>query len=145
MKNPEIRLDRAGRMGKRTKAKAKKKERRGKNKIMQVSLSAHSALRITFPAGDTHAWPCSFENVAPESSVTSLSCCSPPCLPSSVWLIPPASRTLYSQTQQPLFTLTSLCWLLERTLPNSRHFFIQPQQHCLGDMSKFYQVDSLER
>lgn len=67
MKNPEIRLDGAGRMGKRTKAKAKKKERQRKNQIMQVSLSAHSALRITFPAGDPHTWPWSFENVAPES------------------------------------------------------------------------------
>ena len=99
MKNPEIRLEGAGRMGERTKAKAKEKERQRINKITQVSPSARSALRTTFLAGDTHTCPWAFENGAPKSQMKSLSCCSPPCLPSSPWLIPPASLTLHSQMQ----------------------------------------------
>lgn len=99
MKNPEIRLERAGRMGKRTKDKVKEKERHRKNKIMQVSPSAHPIPRTTSPAGDTQACPRGFENVAPQSQMKSLSCCPPPGLPCPPWLTPPASLGLHSQTQ----------------------------------------------
>lgn len=135
-------------MGKRTKAKAKEKERQRKNKIMQASSSARSALRTTFLAGDTHACPWGFENVAPKRQTKSLSCCSPPCLPSSPWLIPPASLTLHSQMERFSFHPDPSVLVAGK---GQGLYLTQDISLCNHSSSisvicqKFYQVDSLER